>query len=125
MASTDTTLYDLAQEFQAAAQCIKTFAAQPYATAGGDRWTVVFADFGHDLLVLGVLPTPDEQDVMDEDLFGFLFEQCLSSYAVTAADAAAAEGIARNHFKAERADAEPWADTWLTVMPGTVIPPQN
>ncbi|MEU5476851.1 hypothetical protein [Streptomyces mirabilis] len=118
-------MYGCVEEFRTTARFLKDMAARPYATAGSDRWTVVFADLGHDLIVLGTLPTPDEQTDVSEDLLRFLFYECLSSYTVVAADTAAAEGIARSHFKAERADIEPWADTGLLVIPGTEIPPRH
>ncbi|MET7490174.1 hypothetical protein [Streptomyces sp. NPDC005538] len=125
MASTDNPLYGYVEEFRTTAQFLKDMSAQPYDTAGGDQWTVVFADFGHDLIVLGTLPTPAEQEATAEDLSIFLYDNGMSSYQVTASDAAAAEHIVRSHFKAERADTEPWAHTGLIVMPGTEIPPQH
>ncbi|MER5372541.1 hypothetical protein [Streptomyces sp. NPDC002553] len=124
MASTDNPLYDCVEEFRTTAQFLKNMSAQPYNIAGGDQWTVVFADFGHDLIVLGTLPTPDEQEATAEDLSIFLYDNGMSSYQVTASAAAAAEHLVRSHFKAERADVEPWADTELIVTPGTELLPQ-
>ncbi|WP_225650984.1 hypothetical protein [Streptomyces solaniscabiei] len=125
MASTDNPLYDCVEEFRTTAQFLKAMSAQPYDTAGIDQWTVVFADLGHDLIILGTLPTPHEQEATDEDLSIFLDDNGMSSYRVIAPDAATAEHIARSHFKTERADTEPWTDTVPIVTPGTKIAPQH
>ncbi|WP_317440920.1 hypothetical protein [Streptomyces collinus] len=110
MASTDNSLYGV-EESRTTAQFLKAMSPQPYERARDDQWTVIFADFGHDLIVHGTLPTPCEQEATEEDLLIFLDDNGMSPYQVTASDAAAAEYIVRNHFKAERADAQPWADT--------------
>lgn len=106
-------------ELWVTAQMIAGLPTRPYAP---DQWTVVFADFGHDLLVLGTLPTPASCTELAKDLFAVLFAQNLASYEVTAPSAEAAERRAREYFAAERTEITPWADTGLVALPGTVIP---
>jgi hypothetical protein len=103
------------------AQVIAGLPRRPYAP---DQWTVVFADFGHDLLVLGTLPTPNSCTEQAEKLFDLLFARNLASYDMTAPSSEAAERRAREYFTAERAGVEPWADTAVAAVPGTVIPAQ-
>lgn len=109
----------VADELRVTAQMISGLQTRPYAP---DQWTVVFADFGHDLLVLGTLPTPASCTEQAEKLFDVLFAQNLASYELTAPSAEAAERRAREYFAAERAGVTPWADTAVTALPGTVIP---
>ncbi|MGW1365071.1 hypothetical protein ACWCQP_47800 [Streptomyces chartreusis] len=109
------------EELWATAQVIAGLSPRSYAP---DRWTVVFADFGHDLLVLGTLPTPASCTELADDLLAVLHAQSLASYEMTAPSAEAAERRAREYFTAERAKVTPWADTGLLALPGTVIPTQ-
>ncbi|MDX2692208.1 hypothetical protein [Streptomyces ipomoeae] len=107
------------REFRLTAQVIAGLPTQPHAP---DQWTVAFADFGHDLLVLGTLPTPDPRSETAADLFAVLYAQDLSSYEVTAPTAADAEHRAREYFAAERMGVAPWPELGLVAMPGTPIP---
>ncbi|QDN84379.1 hypothetical protein [Streptomyces sp. RLB3-6] len=106
-------------ELWVTAQVIAGLPTRPYAP---DQWTVAFADFGHDLLVLGTLPTPASCTELAEDLLAVLSAQNLASYEVTAPSAEAAERRAREYFAAERTGVTPWADTAIIALPGTVIP---
>ncbi|MCZ1021461.1 hypothetical protein [Streptomyces noursei] len=109
-------------ELRVTAQVIAGLPTRSYAP---DQWTVVFADFGHDLLVLGTLPTPASCTEVAEDLFAVLQAQNLSSYEVTAPSAAAAERRAREYFAAERIGVTSWSDTGPDAQPGTPIPAQG
>ncbi|MFI9771869.1 hypothetical protein ACIHJG_34145 [Streptomyces sp. NPDC052415] len=106
-------------ELRVIGRVIAGLPVQPYAP---DRWTVVFADFGHDLLVLGSLPTPDPLSKAAADQLAILHAQDLSSYEVTAPSAQAAERRAREYFAAERIGVTPWPATGLFALPGTPIP---
>ncbi|MFI1700440.1 hypothetical protein ACH419_31290 [Streptomyces bobili] len=109
-------------ELRVTGRVIAGLLLQPYAP---DRWTVVFADLGHDLLVLGTLPTPDPRSEAAADQFAVLHAQDLSSYEVIAPSAEAAERRAREYFAAERIGVTPWSTTGLVALPGTLIPEQG
>lgn len=108
----DTAIRDIAD----AARALRELPAQPDT----GRWTVVFADFGHAMLHLATLPTPLDGETAT-DLFVTLHVQTLSSYELEAPDAATAEAAARAYFEQQRAEVRPWAASWLTTAPGTVI----
>ncbi|MET7490593.1 hypothetical protein [Streptomyces sp. NPDC005538] len=109
-------------ELRVTGRVIAGLPVKPYAP---DQWTVVFADLGHDLLVLGTLPTPDPRSQVAADQFAVLHTQDLSSYEVTAPSAEAAERRAREYFAAERIGVTPWSATGLVALPGTPIPEQG
>ncbi|NGO40606.1 hypothetical protein [Streptomyces ureilyticus] len=109
-------------ELRLTAQVIAGLPTQPHAP---DQWTVVFVDFGHDLLVLGTHPTPDPGSELAADQFAVLHAQDLSSYEVTASSAADAERRARAYFAAERMGVAPWSELGYVVMPGTPIPAEG
>ncbi|MFF7953908.1 hypothetical protein [Streptomyces griseorubiginosus] len=109
-------------ELRVTGQVIAGLPVQPYAP---DQWTVVFADLGHDLIVLRTLPTPDPRSQAAADQFAVLNAQDLSSYEVTAPSAEAAECRAREYFAAERIGVAPWSATGLVALPGAPIPEQG
>ncbi|MGW0333532.1 hypothetical protein ACWD0J_16945 [Streptomyces sp. NPDC003011] len=111
-----------AHELRVTAQVIAGLPTQPHAP---DQWTVVFADFGHELLVLGTLPTPDPHSELAAALFAVLHGLDMASYEMTADSAAAAERRARAYFAAERAGVTAWADTAILALPGTPIPAED
>lgn len=89
-----------------------------------DSWTVLAADHGWRVKVIGVLPTPSPQKAphIADTLYNTLYEAALTSYQVTANGPGDAAAAVRAHFATTRADRDPDDTVVIFDLPGVHLP---